>query len=329
MRCVRYGLPELLEFGRLPDPEPGPGEVLVDVHAAAVNFPDVLFVADGYQVSVPTPFTPGSEFAGVVLTAGAGADAPRPGDRVRGQVMTGAFAERIAVPADALTVAPPDADLGLAAAGGVTFATAYSALRTTAELAPGQWLAVTGAAGGVGSAAVVLGRALGARVLAVASTREKAAFCRDLGADAVLALEDHPDPPAVRERIRELCGGPDVVLDLVGGDLAEVMLRAMRRRGRFVAVGFASGAIPRIPLNLLLLKDVQVRGFEIRGFAEHEATTYARDTTELAALRDKGIGPVVSARLPLERAAEALRLVADRRATGKIVLTTAAGRAAE
>jgi NADPH2:quinone reductase len=324
VRCTRHGPPEDLILQELPDPAPGPDDVVVIVHAAAVNFTDLLFVADGYQVSLPAPFTPGSEFAGVVAEMGERVTRVAVGDRVAGQGMAGAFAERILRPADSVTPLAPDADLVAAAASGVTFATAYSALRSVADVRPGEWVAVTGAAGGVGSAAVVLGKKLGARVLAVVSSPAKAEFCAALGADAVLDLSRTED---VRSRVRELCGGPDVVLDQVGGELAEVLLRATRRRGRFVTVGFASGVIPRIPLNLVLLKDVTVKGFEIRGFTEHEPEAAARDALELEALRDKGIGAAVSARFPLERVTEALRTVADRTATGKVVLTTAAGRA--
>jgi NADPH2:quinone reductase len=325
VRCTRHGPPEQLTVEELPDPAAGPDDVVVDVHAAGVNFTDLLFVADGYQVSVPVPFTPGSEFAGVVSAVGEHVTGVAVGDRVAGQGMTGAFAERVSRPARSVATLASDADLVSAAATGVTFSTAYSALRSAADLRQGEWLAVTGAAGGVGSAGVVLGRALGAKVLALVSSPRKSAFCLGLGADAALDLSSTTD---VRARIRELCGGPDVVLDQVGGELAEVLLRSTRRRGRFVTVGFASGVIPRIPLNLVLLKDVTVRGFEIRGFAEHEPAAAARDAAELAALRKKGVGATVTARFPLERAAAALRTVADRAATGKVVLTTAAGRAA-
>jgi NADPH2:quinone reductase len=317
VRCLRYGPPEQLELAEVPDPVPGPGEVVVDVGAAAVNFTDLLFIADRYQVRVPLPFTPGSEFAGTVSAVGDDVPQRRVGDRVAGQVMTGAFAGKVRVAADDVAPVPSGADLCSAAATGVAFRTAYSALRSAGELTPGEWLGVTGAAGGVGSAAVLLGRAMGARVMAIVSTPEKARFCTHLGADAVVDLSAEPD---VRAAIRRPGGGLDVALDLVGGPLAEVVLRGIRRRGRFVTAGYASGVIPAIPLNLVLLKDVQVRGFELRGYLEHEPERARRDASELAELLGRGLAAPVSATYPLARAAEAMRTLADRRALGKVVL---------
>ncbi|MCU1612729.1 MAG: NADPH:quinone oxidoreductase [Frankiales bacterium] len=318
VRCTAYGEPEGLTLAELPDPVPGPGELVVDVEAAAVNFTDVLFVADRYQVRAPLPFTPGSEFAGRVAATGPGTTGFVPGNRVRGTGTTGAFAEKVLVPATAVVALPPDADPVLAAASGVASATAYSALRSVAAVTPGEWVAVTGAAGGVGSAAIVLARALGARVLAIVSTPAKADFCTGLGADAVLDLSSTPD---VKRHVRTATGGgAAVVLDLVGGDLAETLLRALGRGGRFVTVGYASGVIPRIPLNLVLLKGVSVLGFEIRTFADDHPELAARDLAELGLLQADGLGATVTARYPLARAAEALRSVADRRAMGKVVL---------
>jgi NADPH:quinone reductase len=323
VRCTTYGIPEQLVVTDVAVPVPGPGEVVVDVSYASVNFPDVLAVAGRYQVRTEVPFTPGSEFAGIVSATGPGVTAPSRGDAVAGMVMAGAFAEKVQVPASALRRLPPGADLAVAAATGVTHSTAYSALRSAAGVTPGEWVAVTGAAGGVGSAAVVLAQALGARVLAVVSTTEKARFCRDLGADAVLDLAVTPD---LKEQARSRTdGGPDVVLDVVGGELAETLLRAMRRGGRFVTLGFASGTIPRIPLNLVLLKGVAVLGFEIRTFADDLPDLAARDAAELAALHASGLGATVTARYRLDQAAEALRSVADRAALGKVVLTVGTG----
>jgi len=319
VRCTAYGPPEQLIVTDHADPVPGPGEVVVDVSYASVNFPDLLAVAGGYQVRTEVPFTPGSEFAGIVSAVGPGVAAPLPGAPVAGMVMSGAFAEKVKVPASAVRRLPPGADLAIAAATGVTHSTAYSALRSAAGVTREEWVAVTGAAGGVGSAAVVLARALGARVLAVVSTSEKARFCRDLGADAVLDLTVARD---LKEQVRTVTdGGADVVLDVVGGELAETLLRAMRRRGRFVTLGFASGTIPRIPLNLVLLKGVTVLGFEIRTFADDRPDLAARDDAELAALHATGLGATVTARYRLDQVAEALRSVADRAALGKVVLT--------
>ncbi|MEW2355001.1 zinc-binding dehydrogenase [Spirillospora sp. NPDC029432] len=323
VRCHRYGSPgelaDVLAVEELPDPVPGEGQVVVAVAAAAVNFTDVLFVGDGYQVSMPLPFTPGSEVAGVVAEVGPGVAGVGAGDPVVASTFAGGFAEKVLVPAAAVRRLPAGADLAVAAASGVASATAYSALRTTAEVRPGEWVVITGAAGGVGSAAVTLAREFGARSLAVVSGPEKASFCEGLGADAVLDLSGAPD---VKSRVREITGGgADVVLDVVGGDLAETLLRATRRRGRFVTLGYASGTIPRIPLNLVLLKDVRVLGFDLRGFTELEPELAARDAAGLAALQERGIGATVTARYPLERAAEALAAIADRTVTGKVVVT--------
>ena len=248
--CKEYGEPETVTVDELASPVPGPGEVVVRVAAAAVNFPDVLFVADRYQVSVPVPFTPGSEFAGEVVTVGDGVTDLTVGQPVFGSVMVGAFAEEVLVAASSLTPAPDGVELQAAAGFGVAYGTAYHSLRSVGRVQPGEWVAVLGAAGGVGLAAVDVAAALGARVVAVASTEEKRAVCLDHGAEAAI------DPAIdVRDGLREATGGAgvDVIIDPVGGPLAERALRAGRWGGRFVTVGYASGEIPRIPLNLVLL----------------------------------------------------------------------------
>jgi len=317
--CRTYGPPEELRIEDLPEPVPGPGQVVVAVHAAAVNFPDVLILANRYQVSVPLPFSPGSEFAGVVAAVGPGVDSPRPGDRVFGAAFVGAFAERIAVPASSLTVLPDGADLAAAAAFGVVYATAYNALRSTAALRTGETLLVLGAAGGVGLAAVDLGSLLGARVIAAASTEEKLAACRKRGADATVDTSRE----ALKDRVKELTGGRgvDVVLDPVGGALAEQAIRATGWRGRYVAVGFASGEIPRIPLNLLLLKGSELRAFNLAPFLTNEPEEYRRNQAELLELFLAGrIRPLISATYALADTAQALHDIAARRAIGKLVI---------
>ncbi|MDB6002918.1 MAG: Alcohol dehydrogenase, zinc-binding domain protein [Rhizobacter sp.] len=324
VRCLRYGEPsdfdEVLAVEEVEDPLPGEGEVLVDIAAAAVNFPDVLLIAGRYQVRLPVPFVPGSEFAGTVAAVGSGVGTVRPGDRVAGMTMTGAFAERVVVPGAALRPVPDGADLAVAAAGGVALGTAYSTLHAVAAVRPTEWVAVTGAAGGVGSASLLLAREAGARALAVVSSRAKAEFCARLGADAVLDLSAISD---VRAAVRDLTGGGvDVLVDLVGGPLAETLLRAMRRGGRFVTVGYASGDIPRIPLNLVLLKGISVHGFDMRQYNELEPAAAARDAAAVTELSARGIAVPVTARFPLVHAREALRAVADRTTTGKVVLVT-------
>ena len=316
--CKEYGEPETVTVDELASPVPGPGEVVVRVAAAAVNFPDVLFVANRYQVSVPVPFTPGSEFAGEVVTVGDGVTDLTVGQPVFGSVMVGAFAEEVLVAASSLTPAPDGVELQAAAGFGVAYGTAYHSLRSVGRVQPGEWVAVLGAAGGVGLAAVDVAAALGARVVAVASTEEKRAVCLDHGAEAAI------DPAIdVRDGLREATGGAgvDVIIDPVGGPLAERALRAGRWGGRFVTVGYASGEIPRIPLNLVLLKGVAIVGFEMRTFGLNAPEEEARDRRELMELFAAGkVHPHIGARFPLDDTAAALRHVADRKAIGKVII---------
>jgi NADPH2:quinone reductase len=302
----------------VPDPEPGPGEALVRVEAAALNYPDVLILANRYQVSVPPPFIPGSEYAGTVVAVGSGVTDLAPGDRVFGGGIVGAFAQMVCAPARALTPVPDTVGIVDAAAFGVVYRTAYHALRSVAEVEPGEWVAVLGAAGGVGLAAVELGVVLGARVLAAASSPEKLDVCRASGAEATVDYETED----LKERMKDITGGgADAVLDPVGGPYAEQALRATRWGGRFVTLGFASGEIPRIPLNLVLLKGVIVKGFEIRTFSEHAPESAARDHEELDELFASGkIRPHVSAVYPLDRVSAALADLAERRAVGKVII---------
>jgi NADPH2:quinone reductase len=317
-RVHAYGPPENLIIEEVPDPVPGPGEVLVDVRAAAVNFPDVLIMADRYQVSVPVPFIPGSEYAGVVLEAGPDAASLRPGDRVFGSTMIGGFASRIVVPAAAVHRLPARVDLREAAGFWLTYATAYQSLRTVAGVADGDWVVVLGAAGGVGLAAVDVARLLGARVLAAASSDEKLQVCAQRGAAGLVNY----DTEDLKLRIRQITGeGADVVIDPVGGPYAEQALRSTRWGGRFVCVGFASGEIPRIPLNLVLLKGVVIKGMDIRTIHQHAPEASRRAEEELMAHFAAGrLHPYVSETYPLERAAEALCRVRDRQAVGKVVI---------
>ncbi len=317
-RCNAYGPPESLVVEDVPEPELRAGDVLVEVHAASVNYPDVLMVADRYQVSIPVPFTPGSEFAGVVLEVGDEVHDVKAGDRVFGAAFMGAFAERTTARAAGLQPVPDSVSFAEAASFGVVYTTAYHALRSVAAVQPGEWTVVLGAAGGVGLATVDLARHLGSRVLAAASSDAKVALGRQRGAEATInySTED------LKVRIKELTGGgADVVIDPVGGDYAEAALRATRWGGRFVVVGFASGEIPRIPLNLVLLKGVIVKGFEMRTFAEHAPEESRRDMAELTALFATGrVRPYVSEVFALDEVGAALRAVADRRALGKVVV---------
>src|SRR6204780_5013673 len=316
--CRRYGPPEDLELAELPDPVPGPGDVLVEVHAAAANFADALVIANAYQVSVEPAFVPGSELAGEVLAVGADVTGLKPGDLVFGTAFHGAFAERAVLSASQVTKMPDGADFGEAAAFGVAYRTAYPALRSVAEGTPGDWVVVLGAAGGVGLAAVDVARERGARVVAAASGQDKLELCRQRGATHVIdyTTED------LKTRIRELTeGGAHAVIDPVGGAASEQALRSLRPGGMFVTLGYASGTIPKIPLTLVLLKDVTVKGMEIRTFGQHYPELERRDREELLALFAAGrLRPYIGARFPLQDAAAALRYVADRRALGKVVI---------
>lgn len=318
LRCNAYGPLDLLVVEDVPDPEPGPLDAVVDVHAAAVNFPDVLLVQDKYQISAPVPFTPGSEFAGIVRAVGADVHHLKPGDRVSGTGLMGAFAEQIAMPAASLTPLPEEIELRDAAAFGVVYFTAYHTLRSVAEVQPGEWVAVLGAAGGVGLASVEVAKLFGARVVAAASSDEKLAVCRARGADAVVNY----DTEDLKTRLKELTdGGADVVVDPVGGPYAEQALRSTRFGGRFVTVGFASGEIPRIPLNLVLLKGMSIKGFEFLSFSQRAPELARRDREELLALFAEGrIRPHISSSYALADGAAAMLEVAERRATGKVIV---------
>lgn len=318
--CRALGPPEAVGLEDLPSPPVGPGQVRVGVRAAAVNFPDVLIVAGRYQVPVATPFIPGSEFAGEVEEVGETVDDLAVGDRVFGTAMVGAFAEEIVVPRSALTRTPGPVSDDEAAAFGVAHRTAYHVLRSVAGTRSGEELVVLGAGGGVGLAAVQLGAVLGATVTAVASTSEKLDAALSEGATHGICHRGADLRQALRQT---LPGGADVVVDPVGGELAEPALRSLRWGGRFVTVGYASGEIPRIPLNLVLLKGVQVLGFEFRGFTTHEPDAARRDEQELMELLSAGrIRPHIGARFPLEEASAALRHVADGQAVGKVIVST-------
>jgi NADPH2:quinone reductase len=318
--CREYGAPEVIEVQTVAAPAPGAGQVRVDVEAAAVNFPDVLLVAGEYQIKVPPPFVPGSEFAGVVAELGEGVDTLAVGDRVFGAAMVGAFAEQIVAPAASLTQVPDGVGIGLAAAFGVAHRTAYHVLRSVADVHEGDDVIVLGAGGGVGLATVQLATVLGARVTAVASSPAKLAAAEEFGATHRV---DHRAGD-LRDRLRAvLPDGADVVVDPVGGDLAEPALRALRWGGRFVTVGYAAGTIPRIPLNLVLLKGIRIVGFEMLGFMQHHPDEMQRDERELLELLAAGRAfPHIGASFPLDDAAGALRFVADGHAIGKVLLDT-------
>ncbi|KXF49264.1 NADPH:quinone oxidoreductase [Rhodococcus sp. SC4] len=320
-RCEVHGKPDTIVIREVPDPVAGPGEVVVGVEAASVNYPDVLIAADRYQVTVPTPFTAGSEFAGRVLSVGPEVDDLAPGAAVMGTAFAGAFAERITVARTALSPVPAGLDMVHAAAFNVTYRTAYHAVTTFGGLEPGAWVVILGAAGGVGSAAIDIATRLGGKVIAAVSTPERAEACRSLGAVETIAY----DGEDLKQRIKEITGtGADVVIDPVGGSYSEQALRAIAWGGRFVCVGFAQGDIPRIPLNLVLLKGAIVRGFEIRTLASHLPDAVDKGRREIERLVAQGMTPFVSEVYSLDEAPLALTRVAERRTTGKIVIDMSA-----
>jgi NADPH2:quinone reductase len=315
--CRSYGPPEDLVVDDVPDPAPGPGQLVVKVHAAAVNFPDVLLIGGKYQVKIPVPFIPGSELAGEVVAVGDGATF-RPGQRVFASTPTGAFADLALVDSQAAQAIPDAVDFASAAAFGVTYRTAYHALRSIAQVSEGDWVVVLGAAGGVGLAAVDLAVAMKARVLAAASGPEKLELCRQRGAEATVDY----DREDLKARIRELTqDSARVVLDPVGGSYSEPALRALARGGTFVTLGYAAGTIPAIPLNLVLLKGVTIRGMEIRTFVVDYPSESERDLRELGEMFASGaVRPYIGARFPLSEAPAALRYMAARKALGKVVV---------
>ena len=316
--CRAYGPPEAVAVEDFPSPSVGPGQVRVRVSAAAVNFPDVLLVANKYQISAPVPFVPGSEFAGVVAWVADGVHGLAVGDGVTGTAMVGAFAEEVVVGASAVRPIPDGVDVRHAAAFGVAHRTAFHVLRSVAAVQPGEELVVLGAGGGVGLAAVQLGVVLGASVTAVASSAEKLEVAKAQGATHLIDHRAGDLRQALREALPE---GADVVVDPVGGALAEPALRSLRWDGRFVTVGYASGEIPRIPLNLVLLKGIRIVGFEFYGFVTHSPDEFQRGEDELAGLLASGrIVPHIGASFGLDETAAALRLVADGQAVGKVVI---------
>ncbi|MDG4668530.1 NADPH:quinone oxidoreductase family protein [Mycobacterium sp. 236(2023)] len=313
--CPAYGPPDVVRVEEQAVPAAGPGQVGVRVAAAAVNFPDVLLVAGTYQVSVPPPFVPGSEFAGVVDEIGPETVGFAIGDRVTGTGMVGAFAERVVVDAATLAPIPDGVDARAAAASGVAHRTAYHTLRSVARVSAGDELIVLGAGGGVGLAAVQLGVALGADVTAVASSAEKLSVAGKYGAARLVNHKAGDLRSALRETLPD---GADAVIDPVGGDVSEPALRSLRRGGCFVTVGYASGVIPRIPLNLILIKGIAVLGFQFQDIAPDEFT---RNEGELRNLLASGrVTPHIGATYSLDETAAALRHVGEGRAIGKVLI---------
>lgn len=321
------GGPETLRLDELPDPQPGSGELLVRVRAAAINFPDVLIIEDKYQLKPPRPFSPGGEIAGEIEAIGDGVQGWTVGDRVIAVSGFGGLAEKIVVPARAAYRLPEERSFEEGAALLLTYATSIHALLDRGKLQAGQTLLVLGAAGGVGLAAVELGKAYEARVIAAVSSEEKAQAARDAGADEAIVYPQGPfdkdGQKALAQLFKEAVGpaGADVIYDPVGGDYTEAALRSIAWEGRFLVVGFPAG-IARLPLNLTLLKSCDVCGVFWGAFAARDPKANAAHVETLFKLWRQGmISPKVSATYPLERAGEAIRAIAERRVIGKLVVT--------
>ena len=318
--CTEFGPPDRLQYCDVEAPTPGPGEVVVNVKAASVNFPDVLIIENKYQFKPPLPFSPGSELAGVVKAVGPGVTQPRVGDRVMAFAIYGAFAEEVKLAADRVLAIPDGMDFNTAAALLLTYGTMDHGLRDRGNVTAGEAVLVLGASGGIGIASIEIAKALDARVIACASSDEKLQVCREHGADDVInyGRED------LRERVKSLTGGRgvDVIVDPVGGPFTEPALRSIAWRGRLLVVGFAAGEIPKIPLNLTLLKGCAIVGVFWGDFLRREPLNFAASVRQLGDWYAAGkLRPHVSATFPLARAAEAIALMAERKAVGKIVIT--------
>ena len=318
--CRAFGPPEQLEVAEVETPSPEAGQIVIAVKACAVNFPDTLVIQGKYQFQPPLPFSPGTDVAGVVQALGAGVEGLHIGDRVLALVPHGGYAEAVACDARAAAIIPASVDFVTAAAFQLTYSTSYHALVDRAGIQPGETLLVLGASGGVGLAAVELGKLLGARVIAAASSAQKLEVCRQYSPDEVIdySAED------LRERLKALApSGVDVVYDPVGGALAEPALRSVGWKGRYLVIGFAAGDIPRIPLNLPLLKGYSIVGVFYGAFIMRESQRSQANMRRLLAWLAEGqIKPLVSRTYPLERAADALNAILEREATGKLVLVT-------
>jgi NADPH2:quinone reductase len=320
------GGPDTLQLSDIADPVPGPGELLVRIRAAAINYPDVLIIEDRYQFKPPRPFAPGGEIAGEIEALGDGVDGWSVGDRVIAVTGHGGLAEKVVIPAGAAVRLPADRSFEEGAALLLTYATSIHALYDRGRLAAGQTLLVLGAAGGVGLAAIELGKAKGARVIAAVSSPEKAEAAGEAGADTAIVYPAGPfdadGRKALSQRFKDAVGpaGADVIFDPVGGDYSEAALRAIAWEGRFLVVGFPAG-IAKLPLNLTLLKSCDVCGVFWGAFAARDPAANAANVETLFRLWAEGrISPRISATFPLEKAGEAIRAMAERRAIGKLVV---------
>jgi NADPH2:quinone reductase len=326
--CTHYGPPEEMEVRDVPSPRPGKGQVVVSVKACGVNFPDVLMIQDKYQFKPALPFSPGGEIAGVVKELGEDVSNVKVGDKVIVSIGSGGFAEEALADSGRLIPMPDNLDYAVASSFFVTYGTSYHALKDRAHLKAGENLVVLGAAGGVGLSACELGKAMGARVIAGASNQDKVDLAKQHGADDGFVYPSgalsKDQGKAMSEDIKRLTGGrgADVLYDPVGGDYAEPALRAMNWEGRYLVIGFAAGEIPRVPLNLTLLKGCDIVGVFWGASMMRDPKKGFADLAQLTSWISEGkLKPFVSERFPLARAGEAIRLLMDRKARGKVVVT--------
>lgn len=317
--CREYGPPEKLVIEERPDPVPDAGQIQIAVRAAGINFPDVLAIGGNYQVKTALPFIPGSEVAGVVASVGGGVTGFSPGDRVIATPEGGGFAEKCIVAEQRCLPLPDRMTFEQGAGFTITYATSYHAFRQSTELKPGETVLVLGASGGVGTSAVAIARALGAKVIAAASSEEKLRFARDAGAEQTINYTQ----TSLREAVRELTDnrGADVVYDPVGGELAQMALRSLAWHGRYLVIGFACGEIPAFPANIALLKEASVIGVWWGTWSSRNPANSRRNMNELTAMVDSGkLKPCVTASYPLEHFAKAFATITERRAKGKVIL---------
>lgn len=319
--CSEHGLPDKLALvDDWAEPELGEHDVLIDVKAAGLNFPDVLIIQGKYQSQPDLPFVPGNECSGVVAAVGAAVTRFKPGDKVISAAGTGAFCQRIAANENAILPMPEGLSFEQAAGVSITYFTSYHALKQRANIQPGETLLVLGAAGGVGTTAIELGKLMGAKVIAAASSDEKLELCKQLGADEVINYST----TSLKDAVKELTGGKgvDVVYDPVGGDYAEPAIRSMAWNGRYLVIGFASGPIPKIPLNLTLLKGCSIVGVFWGRFIGEEPKVHLQNIAELWELFATGkLNPVVTDVFSLEQYEEAYSCMIERRARGKVIIT--------
>jgi NADPH:quinone reductase len=320
--CKEFGPPESLVVEEIPDPEPGPGQVVIDVHACGLNFPDVLIIQDKYQFKPPRPFAPGHEVAGDVVEVGEGVTGYKVGDRVIGAIGSGGYATEAVIDQGQLLPMPGNMSYEDGAAFTMTYGTSYYALKQRSSMKPGETLLVTGASGGVGLTAVELGALMGLKVIAAVGSDEKAEITKRYGATMFVNYTKEK----MRDKVKELTGGngADIIYDAVGGDAFEESARCIAWYGRLLVVGFAAGRIPSLPANLALLKSCDVRGVFYGAWRAREPVEARKNFDELLAWYAQGrLKPHISMRFPLEKSPDAMNALLSRKATGKVVLTIA------